>query len=142
VGRSCNVFRVEGADCCVLFYSTNGTIINPGVTYYTVYNNRREKIKDSRDATDSTDMTNPVSSGGNLDQMHVANFLDCIRQGKTPAAECEIGHRSTLLVQLGNIAWRSGQTLNIDPKNGHILNPGIHQQYWAREYEKGWEPKV
>jgi len=140
--RSCNNFKVEGADRGEIFYGTNGTIINPGGNSYTVFNNRGEKIKDSKDATDSTDTTNPVSAGENLDQMHVANFLDCIRDGKTPTAECETGHCSTLLVQLGNIAWRSGQTLNIDPKNGHILNPGIMQQYWSREYEKGWEPKV
>ena len=140
--RSCNKFKVEGADRGVIFYGTKGTIINPGGNSYTVYDDQNKKIKDSKDATDSKDTTNPVSAGENLDQMHVANFLDCIREGKTPTAECEIGHRSTLLVQLGNIAWRSGQTLNIDPKNGHILNPGIHQQYWTREYEKGWEPKA
>jgi len=140
--RSCNNFRVEGADRGVIFYGTNGTIINPGGNSYTVYNNRNEKIKDSKDATDSTDTTNPVSAGENLDKMHVANFLDCIRDGKRPTADCETGHRSTLLVQLGNIAWRSGQTLHIDPANGHIQNPGIQQQYWSREYEKGWEPKV
>jgi predicted dehydrogenase len=140
--RSCNNFRVEGADRGVIFYGTNGTIINPGGNSYTVYNNRGEKIKDSKDATDSTDTTNTVSPGENLDVMHVANFLECIREGKTPTAEIEIGFRSTLLVQLGNVAWRSGQTLNIDSKNGHILNPGLMDQYWAREYEKGWEPKI
>jgi hypothetical protein len=74
--------------------------------------------------------------------MHVANFLDCIRTGNTPTAECEIGHRSTLLVQLGNISWRTKQTLDIDTKNGHILNNREAQSLWGREYEKGWEPKI
>ena len=139
--RSCNNFKVEGADRGVMFYGTNGTIINPGGNSYSVYDNSGKLIKESKDVTDSTDTTNPLSTGANLDQMHVANFLDCIRDGKTPTADCEIGHRSTLLVQLGNIALRMGETLNIDPANGHILNPGS-QQYWSREYEKGWEPKV
>jgi predicted dehydrogenase len=141
-GRSCNRFKVNGADRGVVFYGTNGTIFNPGGNSYTVFDARGNEIKKSTDATDSTDTTNIVSAGGNLDQMHIANFLDSIREGKTPTADCESGLRSTLLVQLGNIAWRTKQTLNIDPKTGRILNNRAAQQLWGRKYEKGWEPKV
>jgi predicted dehydrogenase len=140
-GRSCNRFKSEGSDRGVVFYGEKGTILNPGGNSYTVYDERGQVIKDSQDITDSQDTTNTVSAGGNLDQMHIANFLDCVREGKKPNADCEIGHRSTLLVQLGNISWRMKQTLNIDPANGHILTPGA-AQYWSREYEKGWEPKI
>lgn len=140
--RSCNRFKVEGADRGVIFYGENGTIVNPGGNSYTVYDKSGKMTKNSKDDTDSQDTTNTVSAGGNLDEMHVANFLDCIRNDKKPNADCEIGHRSTLLVQLGNISWLTKQTLNIDPQNGHILNNPAAQQFWAREYEKGWEPKV
>ena len=141
-GRSCNKFRVEGADRGVIFYGDKGTIINKGGNSYTAFAaNGRDVIKDSADATDSRDTTNPVSAGVNLDQMHIADFLECIRDGKHPNADADTGHRSTLLVQLGNIALRMQQTLNIDPTNGHILNPGA-EKYWKREYERGWEPKV
>ena len=147
--RSRNNYRVEGADRGVIFYGTEGTIVNPGGNSYQVYrvnhsnNRRQELIKENIDGTDVADTTNPVSgSGESLDQMHIANFLDCIRENKTPNAEAEIGYRSTLLVQLGNISYRSGQTLNINPTNGHILNPGLQQQYWSREYANGWEPRV
>jgi hypothetical protein len=74
--------------------------------------------------------------------MHIANFLDCVRTGKTPNAESEIGRRSTLLVQLGNISWRTQQTLDIDSQSGHILNNPAAQKLWSREYENGWEPRV
>jgi hypothetical protein len=46
------------------------------------------------------------------------------------------------LVQLGNIAQRSGHTLKIDPKNGHIIGDREAEKFWTREYEPGWEPKV
>ena len=141
-GRSCNKFKVNGADRGVIFYGETGTIINPGGNSYTVYDMSGKVIKDSKDATDSQDTTNTASAGENLDQMHIANFLDCVRTGKMPNADCEIGRRSTLLVQLGNISWRTRQTLNIDPKTGHILNNPEAQKLWGREYEKGWEPKV
>ena len=49
---------------------------------------------------------------------------------------------STLLVQLGNIAQRSGTTLDIDPSNGHIKNNQVADKLWSREYEPGWEPKT
>ena len=139
--RSCNNYKIENSDRGVLFYGDNGTIYNPGGNSYTVYDKSRKVIKDYKDNQDSQDTTNTVSAGENLDKMHIENFLDCVRTGKTPNAECEEGHRSTLLVQLGNISWRMRQVLEIDSSNGHIKTPGA-QQYWGREYEKGWEPVV
>jgi predicted dehydrogenase len=139
--RSCNAFKVEGADRGVIFYGENGTICNPGGNSYTVYDKSGHVIKDSRDASDSRDTTNTVSAGENLDKMHIANFLDCIRNNRKPNADCETGHRSTLLVQQGNISWRMKQTLDLNPADGHILNPGA-EIYWSREYEKGWEPEM
>ena len=52
------------------------------------------------------------------------------------------GHKSTLLVQLGNVAQRSAERLVIDPSNGHIQNKDAAAKYWARTYEKGWEMKL
>jgi len=83
-----------------------------------------------------------VTSSPMLDELHVANFLESVRNNKLPNADVEIGHRSTLLVQLGNISYRVGRTLNIDPKNGHILGDPEAQRLWSRDYEKGWEPIV
>jgi len=141
-GRSFSSTNVNNADRGVVFYGDNGSIINPGGNSYTVFDKDNKVIKDSKDATDSRDTTNTVSAGGNLDEMHVANFLDCVRTGNMPTADCEIGHRSTLLVQLGNISWRTKQTLEIDPNNGHILNNPAAQQLWKRDYERGWEPRI
>jgi hypothetical protein len=47
--------------------------------------------------------------------------------------------KATLLMQLGNISQRTGRMLNIDSKNGHILNDPEATKLWSREYEKGWE---
>ncbi|MFH1300732.1 MAG: gfo/Idh/MocA family oxidoreductase, partial [Planctomycetota bacterium] len=57
-------------------------------------------------------------------------------------AEIEIGHKSTLLCHVGNIAHRTGRTLTCDPTNGHIQNDQAAMALWTREYEPGWEPKV
>ena len=57
-------------------------------------------------------------------------------------SDIDSGHKSTLLVQLGNIAYRVGRSLDIDSKNGHIINDKDAMKYWSREYEKGWEMKI
>jgi len=48
------------------------------------------------------------------------------------------GHRSTLIPQLGNIAFRTGGMVNCDPTNGHILDNPQAELLWHRNYEPGW----
>jgi hypothetical protein len=77
-----------------------------------------------------------------LDPIHIQNFFEGIRKGAKLNSDILSGHQSTLLVQLGNIAQRSGSTLEIDSKNGHILNNKEALKYWSRTYQPGWEPKL
>ncbi len=73
---------------------------------------------------------------------HLRNFLACIRSGERPNADIEIGHKSTLLCHLGNIAYRTGQTVNLDPKTGQLVDNPAAAALWSREYRPNWEPKV
>ena len=73
---------------------------------------------------------------------HLKNFLAGIRSGEALNAEIEEGHKGTLLCHLGNIALRTGHTLNLDPKNGHVQNDPQAEALWSREYRPAWEPKV
>lgn len=83
------------------------------------------------------------SKGGNGgDSVHVANFIDCIRNAKRPNADIEEAHKSTLLCHLGNIAHRTGRALKTDPKNGRIVDDAEAMKLWGREYQPGWEPVV
>src|SRR5207253_9681283 len=88
------------------------------------------------------DARNLADPAQDLDALHIQNFFDGIRKGTKVNSDIVSGHQSTLLVQLGNIALRSGRTLNIDPKTGHILNDKEAMKFWSREYQPGWEPKV
>lgn len=76
---------------------------------------------------------------------HIANFVDAIR-AESPSTlnqDIESGHKSTLLCHLGNISHHTGETINCDPKNGHIIgNDEAIAKHWGRDYEPGWEPKV
>ena len=76
------------------------------------------------------------------DRAHFADFLDATRTGRRPRADIETAHQSTLLCHLGNIAYRTGKTLEIDPENGHIRDDQIASEHWSREYNPQFEPKV
>ena len=51
-----------------------------------------------------------VKSGDTTDLL-VADFVECVRTRRTPLATAEIGHRSTIVPHLGNIALRTGRKL-------------------------------
>jgi predicted dehydrogenase len=78
-----------------------------------------------------------------LDHAHMTDFVDAARKGRRPNADIEDGHKSTLLCHLANIALRTGRTLNVDPKSGHILDDkDAESRFWGREYRSEWEPAV
>jgi len=46
---------------------------------------------------------------------HMQNWVDCIKSREKPVADVEIGHRSTTVCHLGNIARWLGRKLRWDP---------------------------
>ncbi len=139
-GRSCNPYKVEGLDRGVLFYGEKGTMLT-GHDGYIIYDGKGTILKDIK-SNAVIDARNTSSPNEDLDGIHVANFLQSIRLSKLPNADVAIGFKSTLWVQLGNIAQRRGHTLNIDQKNGNIVGDEPAMKLWGREYQAGWEPKV
>ena len=123
--RSCN----KHDDRFVSFYGESGTLeIDENGTYriFDINDKEQEKVTHTRSDTE-----------------HAANFVAAIRND-TPLAlnsEIEEGYKSTLLCHLGNIAHRTGHTLNCDPTNGHVLNDEAAMQLWKREYSPEWTPK-
>ncbi len=140
-GRSCNGKPIEGSSVGVMFYGEDGSILIPGGNSYTQFDLKGNVVKEVNDNVE-IDSRNRVNPAAQLDAMHIQNMYDAIFDGKALAADIDSGHKSTLLVQLGNIAQRVGRSLNVDPKNGHILDDKDALKYWSRTYEKGWEMKL
>jgi predicted dehydrogenase len=140
-GRSCNGSFVDGRSRGVIFYGENGAL-HTGDNSYIIYDNKNKLVKDVKSEIVMTDGQNTTSPGEALDALHVANFLNNIRTGQKPFADALNGHKSTLWVQLGNIAQRVGYTLNIDSINGHIKGDAHAMKLWGRDYARGWAPKV
>ena len=77
---------------------------------------------------------------------HYRNFADCIKSREKPVADVEIGHRSSTMLHMGNIArWVSqrtqavGQKLAWDAKGERFTNSDLANSFLDRPRRKGYE---
>jgi predicted dehydrogenase len=140
-GRSCNGSYVDERSRGVIFHGENGSM-HTGDNSYKIFDNNNKLVREVKSDIVITQGLNTMSPGEELDAIHVVNFLDNIRFNRKPFADASNGHKSTLWMQLGNIAQRTGRTLSINTSDGHIKNDEEAMKFWMREYEKGWEPSV
>ncbi|GEO05143.1 dehydrogenase [Adhaeribacter aerolatus] len=140
--RSSNGRKIEGQDRGIIFYGDKGSL-DTGHDGYRIYDQEGKLLQDVKaNETASLEGRNTASPSLGMDSLHVADFLDAIKNNRRPNCDVELGHKSTVAMQLGNISWRVGRDLKIDPKNGHIIGDKEAEKLWSREYEKGWEPKI
>jgi predicted dehydrogenase len=126
-GQSCDPHGFEGSRFGVTFYCEKGSLVIADKTYV---------LRDPNDKE--------IASGGGPsdDVLHFGNLLAAIRDGQKLNSEIEEGVKSTLLCHLGNIAYRTGQTIDVNPVTGRVSGNKEAAKLWGREYRKGWEPKV
>ena len=138
-GNSCNGIRRFGRERGTLLLGTKGSAVvdRNGFELFDRAGNSTRVVR----AAAKSETTNTVG-GGSLDDLHAANFVDVIR-GRTAALASPVreGHISTTLCHLGNIAFRTGSTLSIDPATGKPASPEA-MKFWSVDYEPGWEVKA
>ncbi|MCA9035775.1 MAG: Gfo/Idh/MocA family oxidoreductase [Planctomycetaceae bacterium] len=127
-GLSCNRDGFYGDSFGVSFHGEKGSL-RMNSWGYTLYDEKTKEIQkvDGQDGLEA----------------HASNFIEAIRADDPTMLNSEIeeGYKSTLLCHLGNIAHRTGDTINVDPSNGHVIANPEADKLWARTYEPGWEPK-
>ena len=70
------------------------------------------------------------------DPPHKENFVESIRSRKLPNADIEEGHRSAVLVHLGNIAYRTSSKLRFDAKAEQIVGNDDANRLVKRQYRE------
>jgi predicted dehydrogenase len=74
---------------------------------------------------------------------HMQNWLDCIRNRERPIADVEIGHRSTTVCHLGNIARWTGRKLRWDPVKEEFIGDENANTYIDRPRRDPYKlPKI
>lgn len=121
----------------VCFYGEDGMLSIEGMGYK-LYDVKGKETGGWKTSGEGDTVRGP---GGEDD--HFANFLDCVRSGKRPNSDIAECQKSTMLCHYANIAYRTGNTIHIDPATGKIMDNAEAMKLWQRsEYREGWEPKV
>ena len=72
--------------------------------------------------------------------IHLGNYIDCIRSREQPNADIIEGHKSSVLVHLANLSYRSGsKQLLFSPDYEIITNDDKAQTLAEGYYRKGYE---
>jgi len=79
-----------------------------------------------------------VELGPQNDVLHVKNLCDAIRGVAKLNADALVGHLSTSLAHLANIATRVGRSLNFDPLKEQIIGDEEANKLVSREYREHW----
>jgi predicted dehydrogenase len=116
----------EGSSFGVVFYGTEATLVDldHGWKIY-----KRDTVVDEGKA----------DSRANWQRRHIQNFLDCIESRNQPNADIEIGHYSTSLPHLANIAWRKRATIQFDAQRETIVGNDEAAALLSRTYRAGYE---
>ena len=123
---SCHPRRNEGHPF-VSFNGTDGTLSfdGGGYTIHDLKGKEVEKVKGSSDQTP-----------------HFQNMADAIRDDVPLNSEIGDAQISSMWCHLGNMAYRTQSSLEIEPATGKVLNSAAAMELWKRDYRPGWEQKL
>ena len=76
--------------------------------------------------------------GGNLDEQHVRNFLDCVKSRQRPNADAEEGHLSAVMCHLGNLSTRLGRSLKWDAAHERVAGDDEANAWLTKAYREPW----
>ena len=69
---------------------------------------------------------------------HTGNFIDCIHSRALPNADVEQIHLSTAWCHYGNIAYRAGRVVHVDPVSEGFFNDDEANALVKRTYRPPW----
>jgi len=126
-GSSCHPRRPE-KNPFVAFYGQDGAYLTIEGAGYRIFDPQGTEIASEL----------PAFS----DLPHFTNFIDAIREDTPLNAEIADAQRSALLCHYGNIAYRTGTAIHIDPASAALVTPSpAALDLWARPaYRDGWLP--
>jgi len=91
---------------------------------------------------DAIPYTERTGDASGLD-LHVQNFLECMKTRKRPNADVEIGSHIAKIAHLGNIAYKTGRKVYWDADKNEFKEDEKANEYINAHYRDPWElPKI
>ena len=118
---------IDGRGFGIAFYGDKGTL---------VLDEKGWNVEDPDGGKPAQPLAGKASNGV---AAHVQNFLDCVQSRDKPNADIEIGHLSTRLCHLGNIAHRVGRKLTFDAPREAFKDAPDADKLLSREYSSRFE---
>lgn len=126
---------IDGQGYGIEFYGTNASLFvdRGGYKIMPEEGGRFDRSK----MPDGVPMKFSSSDGGN--DAHAKNFINAIKTRELPICDIEIGHRSTSICLLGNVAYRSGERLEWDAEKEVVKNSVKANALLSYEYRSPWK---
>jgi predicted dehydrogenase len=133
--QACNQHGFEERGYGILFHGTDGTLFVDRGGFHLM-----PEYEGDADGIGSRPKTAAIrgsrTSSGNLE--HHENWLDCIVSRERPISDIEIGHRSTNLPHLGNIAYRTRSRIEWDANTERCGENEAANALLTRAYRQPW----
>ena len=139
-GRSCNGFPFNNRGRGASIHGDEGTVILDRGGYQ-VFDLKGKLIKEKSEQDANATAAQDLVGIGGLDNYHMLNFLQAIQSDQKLNSPILEANRSNLLCHLGNMAQKTGMTLDIDEATG-MPKQKEAMPLWSRKYESGWQPEV
>jgi predicted dehydrogenase len=118
------------------FYGTNGTLFCDRIGFE-IYPELAPGARPG--GPPSYRMQRREEAAQDTTDLHVKDFIECVRSRKKPVADVAIGHRSSLVPHLGNIAYRTGHKLRWDAAKEEIVGDPQAAALLGRKARKPWD---
>jgi len=125
------------------FYGTNGALFSDRIGFE-IYPERKAMSRKDGSQDVKTQVVGYRMEGKRVQSkdatgLHAANFIECVRSRKLPAGDIEIGHRSTIIPHLGNIAYKTGKKLTWDAAREDFVGEPEASKLLGRKARKPWD---
>ena len=124
----------------IAFYGENGALVidRKGWEVIPEYKKDQQGLRSYK--------TNPLpvqAASGDDRAEHARNFLDAVTSGSNLNCPVSIGSKVAIMAHLGNVAFRSGETIGWDEQNRKILASENAQKFGLANYRKPYRlPKI
>lgn len=124
-----------GRDHGVAYIGNNGTLVVDRIGWEVI-----PEVSDGKYKMEAI----PLQRGRGKDlELHVQNFLDCIRTRKKPACDIAIAANTARVAHMGNIAYKTGRKLHWDNDRKQFINDDEANKMMDPFYREPWAlPKV